>query len=413
MTRSLHRLAALGLAALGSCGVGTAGAVAAADGDSGATGADAATIGSDLRVTDPSDPLAPPTSSPAAIRFRLTDAEGDAATVKIFFSRLFTGGEVPISTGATSGPLKNLGPGDHVVLWDWEQDLGVDGFVGDVTIRVEVVGGVSPDPLIEIALGTDLRFDLNELIRFAAELRVLHQVAPGFFLEERAPRSGMTLDVDQDGKIDLVTVDQSANELEVFTQIGTGQFARTSVSLSFVSTNVLDVAVADLDGDGTQDLIVTNQDSGEIALFYGTLLGTYITGPVIDTGESPTSVVAADLDGDDDIDLANVDEGGSILVFHVQTSPGTFELADVLQIGSSASSLAAGDLDGDGDIDLVTANPTSDVLTLVIQGQDGLFALGPTLDVSSGDTNPLVGPRSVVVADLDGDGLLDIVAARN
>jgi hypothetical protein len=68
-------------------------------------------------------------------------------------------------------------------------------------------------------------------------------------------------------------------------------------------------------------------------------------------------------------------------------------------------SVVSADLDGDGDVDLVTANSRSDTVTVLRNNGDGTFAAGVAYAVGSS-------PASVTSADLDDDGDVDLMTAN-
>ena len=127
------------------------------------------------------------------------------------------------------------------------------------------------------------------------------------------------------------------------------------------------------------------------------------------------NLITADVDGDGDIDL--VDSGPRV---RFQLRPGIFDEQAVV-LGSSTGKVAAADLDGDGHIDLVQADitilqpdPTERTLKVYFQEEDGSFPTTPlVLDVPlefPSQFDYAWGPVSVVAADLDGNGLRDLLA---
>jgi hypothetical protein len=122
----------------------------------------------------------------------------------------------------------------------------------------------------------------------------------------------------------------------------------------------------------------------------------------------PAELHAADLDGDRDVDLVSNDTRFAI---HENLS-GSFDAAVVLGSPSIAygGRAAVGDLDGDGRADLVSATRAGS--SYRIQWERNVS--GPGIHfVPGGDVAPPTGPvnpRDLEVADLDGDGGLDIVS---
>jgi len=71
--------------------------------------------------------------------------------------------------------------------------------------------------------------------------------------------------------------------------------------------------------------------------------------------------------------------------------------------GTGAGSLAIADLNGDGKLDLAVANPDSDTVGVVLGNGDGTFQSAVTY--SAGGTEPL----SIAIADVNGDQIPDLV----
>jgi hypothetical protein len=164
------------------------------------------------------------------------------------------------------------------------------------------------------------------------------------------------------------------------------------------------VAVADLDADGTADLVVANQFGSTVSVLLGVGGGGFAAHVQYGVGSQPRAVVVADLDGDGLPDLATADAGSaSVSVLH-NLGGGTFGALTLLPVGLQPRDLAAGDLDGDGLPDLVVANDST------ATPLSRLMNLGPA--GFSAPTNMGGGFRAnaVRLADLDADGALDLLA---
>jgi hypothetical protein len=85
------------------------------------------------------------------------------------------------------------------------------------------------------------------------------------------------------------------------------------------------------------------------------------------------------------------------LAFHTNQPP--------LQVGASPTCVIAADVNGDGLVDLVTADNGTNTLTVLTNSGQGVFALGTNVTV--GDN-----PYCVAAADLNGDGKMDLVCAN-
>jgi len=124
---------------------------------------------------------------------------------------------------------------------------------------------------------------------------------------------------------------------------------------------------------------------------------------------SPWSIYAADIDGDGNIDLLSASTSDDTLAWYKNTSMGGFgEKQIITQNLDQTRYITAADIDNDGDMDVLA---TTGSINLVVwyENLDGLGNFG-TQQIISTD---LLLPKMVIAADVDGDGDLDaIIASR-
>ena len=189
-------------------------------------------------------------------------------------------------------------------------------------------------------------------------------------------------------------------------------------------TKVIKVALADLDGDGDQDLAAIAQGSpDEVLLFAGDGAGalTFAGALALSTAGLANGVCCADLDRDGRNDLAVVlpqlfPPAQSLRIYRRTSAgalaPGLFTAgSDVATSGSFAVDLACGDLEDDSidgflsRVDLAQANAGSGTVT-IRHGYTG-SGFGSSTSPTAG-TNPV----AVAIGDLNGDGCDDVVVAN-
>src|SRR5439155_655311 len=132
-------------------------------------------------------------------------------------------------------------------------------------------------------------------------------------------------------------------------------------------------------------------------------------------GAGPFSVALADLNGDGRPDIVAANQSSnSVSVLLNATAPGatppTFSPRTDLTVASSPFSVALADLNGDGRPDIVAANQSSNNVSVLLNATAPGAATpssSATLDLAVG-----AGPFSVALADLNGDGRPDIVTAN-
>jgi hypothetical protein len=218
-------------------------------------------------------------------------------------------------------------------------------------------------------------------------------------------------DLDGDGFLDIAMVPG----IEVDFGDGAGGFPRTS---SFASAGGTAVAIADADGDGRNDLLTANDADRSVSVLFG--LGGGALEPHVDipVGREPQDVAVSDFDRDGRPDLVAA-TSGCTTVSDMRQCDGSSQPAvptvSVLfgregrafggvgiTVGrSGVQSTTLADLDGDGLADLVTLN--NDNMVSVMRSV-GNGAFDPRVDYSMGS-----GTGKVRLADLDRDGRLDLI----
>ncbi len=158
------------------------------------------------------------------------------------------------------------------------------------------------------------------------------------------------------------------------------------------------VAAADFDGDGVIDLAAGAALEGRIYLFHGKGDGSFAEEGSALTGTAPTALAAADLDGDQRADLVvGVLEGIDVLRGDGQ---GGFAAHTVFAAPESYD-LALADFDGDGALDVVAAHGNDTTYSVFLGKGDGSFAPASTVAFANNQSH-------VAAADWDGDGKPDI-----
>jgi hypothetical protein len=217
-------------------------------------------------------------------------------------------------------------------------------------------------------------------------------------------------DVNGDGKPDLIVSDYNTG-VDVLLGNGDGTF-HPAVTYA-TQDSVMSVAVADVNGDGKPDIAVAMLSSS-VAVLLGNGDGTFQPAVTYPCGVTPDSVAIADVNGDHRPDLVLADWTGFRLDVLLGNGDGTFRPAVRYNSGGYvALSAVIADVNGDGKPDLVVANWWQSIphrqngtVGVLLGNGDGTFQ--PVVTYGSGGT----GASSVAVADVNRDGKLDLVVAN-
>jgi hypothetical protein len=218
-------------------------------------------------------------------------------------------------------------------------------------------------------------------------------------------RAAAVGDFNRDGKPDIVTTNAVANTISVLIGDGLGAFSDGALTSYATGQVPVGVAVGDWDGDGDDDVAVTNFAGNTASIRYGTGTGgTLPTGTTFAVASGPYGIVKGDFDRDGDLDLAMAVVGGvQVLV----NTAGAFTPAAVVVVPGAPKLLAAADFNRDGRLDLATPNHTAGNSVSVLLGDGaGSFALAESFWV------PATVPGLAVAADLNRDARPDLVVTQ-
>lgn len=239
-------------------------------------------------------------------------------------------------------------------------------------------------------------------------------------LGARNGRDAAVGDLDGDGVPDVAVAADGAASVLVFRQVPGGGGAFFPPVALAVAGEPTAVAVADVDGDGLADLVVaTSADAVSVLIQDAAHPGSFLPRVDLPAGSRPSAVKVADLDGDGRPDIIVADKGTEtapaamgvsvLLQAKAPAAAGTFLPAVGYATGDvSACDVAVGDLDGDGKPDLAVAcsGAPGDPGRIAVLLQDGA---APGTFRPATRLGGIQGPTSVAIADVDGDGLNDLV----
>lgn len=224
-----------------------------------------------------------------------------------------------------------------------------------------------------------------------------------FLGSNTSPARVVAADLNSDGSVDLIVAEKFASRVSVHMGLGDGSFA-PGVQFS-VGGQPVGIAIADFNGDTNLDIATGNQNNSTVTILLGDGLGGFVSGGDFDAGffVTPDDLATDDFDNDGDFDIVTSSQGNSVRVL-LNNGDGSFAAPVFVNISSSINSVAVGLLNNDAIPDIVaTGLTTNEVFVLLGQG-NGSFGPPNPFDTSNG-------PRDVQMADIDNDGALDLIVA--
>ncbi len=197
---------------------------------------------------------------------------------------------------------------------------------------------------------------------------------PTFYSTGKHPYQRLrTADFNHDNNPDIVTTNLDGDNVTILTGDGRGGFSK---HLFGAGNTPFGVAVADLNGDGNADLAIINSPSisggkkgkDGLTILLGDGKGSFkmLEGSPFSTGMGPTRVAAGDLNGDGINDIAVTNYNSRSISIYYMSKNGMVS-STTIPIGNHSDGIAIGDMDGDGKNDIMVSSYDDHTISILFK----------------------------------------------
>ncbi|MDO7877457.1 FG-GAP-like repeat-containing protein [Hymenobacter sp. ASUV-10] len=283
--------------------------------------------------------------------------------------------------------------------------------------RVDYAAGSGPLGIVLGDMNGDSRLDVVVANSTTNSVSVLLNTGAGLGVPTQYPASNVpglvtVGDMNSDGRLDIVVSNAGnatagfGNTVSVYLNLSNGIFGTPTDYVT--GTNPNGVAVGDVNNDGRLDIVTSNLNDNSVSVLLGTGAGNFAARVDYATALTPFYVALGDLNADGRLDIVtgnNSVNGVSVLLSAAATGSGYLARTDY-NTGATPQDVDLADVNGDGRFDIITANQGTNNASVLLATGAGTF--GTRTDFATG-----LGTASTALADVNGDGRLDLAAMNS
>ena len=291
-----------------------------------------------------------------------------------------------------------------------------DGTFGEPTNFISASG---PQDLVIADFDGDTNLDVAVTNRLAGNVALFlgngagSLGTPTFFKTPSTPFAVATDDLNGDTFADLVVTLPGIHAVAVLLGNGAGGFA-APVATKVGGKEPRDVVIGDFNADTKPDVATSNYASANVSFLQGNGAGGFAAPTLFGVGLRPTALAVGDMNNDGSLDLGVshlVSRFVSVLFGNGAVAPATQflpQLRVALPAFHAPNSIAIADFNGDGIADIGLGNSISTTFTILLGTGLGKFTQPYEFDLGRFPKSPKT--NGIAIADLNNDGLLDVIA---
>jgi hypothetical protein len=377
-------------------------------------GAGAVTIGTVSGGTSGSDPLVitfNANSTPAAVEavarritFMATGDDPSSATRTVAIVVSDGDGGVSLAASKDITVIAVNDAPNNAYSSDAEQVISATSDGATSVVAVDIDGDGDLDVLTASRTGHTVAWYENDGSATPSLSERVVDVGSGGSLHD-GPNHATAADLDGDGDQDILVAYAFGDTVTWYENIGLNSLTFTAHDLPFTVDGAWQVFAEDMDGDTDLDIVTSSVFDGQIRWFENDSMSFTERSVGIEGGARFIQVVDLNADGHPDVVAGSYTADTIHWYQHDGNTDPTFteRLIDGSALGAMQVSVA--DLNGDGHLDVVAANYADNEVSWYESSGGALPTFTQRLV-----SDTLVNPHGVQTADLDGDGDIDVLA---
>lgn len=183
-------------------------------------------------------------------------------------------------------------------------------------------------------------------------------------------------DLNLDGNMDIVTTNLEGNDATILLGDGKGNLNESKSSPFPCGNAPFNLAIGDVNADGKPDLAIINSPASAggsnigingLTILLGDGAGKFLMtkGSPYQSGKIPNRVAIGDVNGDGINDIVSSDNGSNKIYLFTMNKNGTVLSESAIIVGNHPKGVAIADLNGDGKGDIVVCNNKDNNISII------------------------------------------------
>ena len=213
-------------------------------------------------------------------------------------------------------------------------------------------------------------------VLFGDSLNLFKRTGMFFKVGKRPYQRLRAADINDDGIDDIVTTNTEGNNATILLANGKGGFDEAAGSPFACGDAPFSIAIGDVNADGKPDLAIVNSPAnmGEgkgkngmtVLLSGSTGKFTTMKGSPFEAGKIPNRIAIGDVNGDGVNDIVTSDNDSNKIYLFLMSKNGSVLSSSPIIVGNHPKGVAIVKIDGDGKADIVVCNQLDNTISIII-----------------------------------------------